>query len=389
MACLNKQQIDYIRDDLKKHDVSRSFLFNEWVDHVCCDVESMMNQGIPFEEAYGRATREKFNKQVHSAHKEVQQFLNHPYVGIKKLLLFAFGLFAAGWLFNLQGMGNWLGLLSFIILSIVYLRIAADFFRKRRVRKKYSFLSALSFLSFAGTLTGILLIFLHRNFGFSTRGHGVDLTVFAWFFFSLLCLVYYAGELRSAIEPGEIKKLRWMVWLSGSNLFLASLSIATFPLYHMFKNYIFFLILFILGFDILVLGILVATRAMKNTLAVSLILGSFMIVFIHSHFRTKLPGGKPKLYELTLQVTPDAHAISDRFYISMYYEHFADRPITLPLNQSGKNAYQITLPSYAYRGYLYYVITADSSDAMKYLDSGRRIDSVLLKIPAKKIYQLP
>ena len=67
---------------------------------------------------------------------------------------------------------------------------------------------------------------------------------------------------------------------------------------------------------------------MKNTLAVSLILGSFMIVFIHSHFRTKLPGGKPKLYELTLQVSTDPYSDSDRYYISMYYDKFPDKPIT-------------------------------------------------------------
>ena len=389
MACLNKQQIDFIRENLKKQSVSRSFLFNEWVDHVCCDVESMMNQGIPFEEAYDRVTREKFSKQISSAHKDVQQFLNHPYVAIKKLLLFAFLLFAASWLINLQGTDRWLGLVSFIILSIVYLRITGDFFRKRHVRKFNLFLSVLAFLAFAGTLAGISLIFLNRNFGISTHGHGVDLTVFGWFFFSLLCLIYYSGEVRSAIEPGEIKKLRWLAWLSGSNLLLAAISIATFPLYHMVKNYLFFLILFILGFDVLVLGILIAARAMKNTLAVSLILGSFMIVFIHSHFRTKLPGGKPKLYELTLQVTEDPANQTDRLYISMYYEHFADRPITLPLNRSGEKAYQITMPSYAYRGYLYYGISADSLDASKYFDSGKKIDSVLVKIPAKKVYQLP
>ena len=173
----------------------------------------------------------------------------------------------------------------------------------------------------------------------STRGHGVDLTVLGWFFFSLLCLLYYSGEARSAIEPGEIKKLKWLAWLSGTNLFLAAVSIATFPLYHMVKNYIFFLILFILGFDLLVLGILVAARSMKNTLAVSLILGSFMIVFIHSHFRTKLPGGKPKLYELTLQVSPGPSTLGDSLYIYMYYEHFADRPLTLPLNKSGEKSY--------------------------------------------------
>lgn len=388
MACLNKDQIDFIRENLKKRSVSRSFLFNEWVDHVCCDVETMMNKGVPFEEAYGQISRETLESEVSTAHKDVQQFLNHRYVGIKKGLLFAFLLFAASWLINLQGIGRWLGLIAFIILSIVYLRISADFFSKRHVRKANIWLAALALLAFVGTISGILLIFLFRNFGISTRGHGVDLTVFGWFFFSTLCLVYYTDEFRSAIEPGEIKKSRWLGWLSGANLFLAAISIASFPLYHLVKNYLFFLILFILGFDLLVLVILFATRSMKNTLAVSLILGSFMIVFIHSHFRTKLPGGKPKLYELTLQVTNDPVESSDKYYISMYYENYPDKPFTLPLRKMGADLHEITMPSYAYRGYLYYGITTDSIVAEEYFRSKPDIDSVLLRIPNKKIYEL-
>jgi hypothetical protein len=388
MACLSKDQIEFIRDDLKRRSVSRSFLFNEWVDHVCCDVEAMMNKGVGFEEAYGQISRDKPESDISIAHKDVQQFLNHRYVSIKKLMLFAFLLFAASWFINLPGIGSWLGLLSFIILSIVYLRISIDFFSKRHIRKVNTWLSVLALLAFVGTLAGILLIFLFRNFGISTRGHGVDLTVFGWFFFSILCMVYYIGEFRSAIEPGEIKKMRWLGWLSGSNLFLAAISIATFPLYHMVKNYLFFLILFILGFDLLVLAILFATRLMKNTLAVSLILGSMMIVFIHSHFRTKLPGGKPKLYELTLQVKTESAESSDRYYISMYYENYPDKPITLPIRKKGNKFYEITMPSYAYRGYLYYGISTDSTGAVEYFRNAPVIDSVLLRIPNKKIYQL-
>ncbi len=388
MNCLDKDQIEFIRDDLKKRTASRSFLFNEWIDHVCYDVEAMMSKGMSFEDAYGLISGERPDRDILIAHREVQQFMNHRYVGIKKWLLFAFLLFAASWIINLQGIGSWIGLLAFIILGTVYLRIAIDFLSKRHIRKTNTWLSVLSGMSFAGTVAGILLIFLSRNFGVSTRGHGVDLTVFGWLCFSLLCLIYYIGEFKSAIDPGEIRKMSWLGWLSGFNLLLASMSIATFPLYHQVKNYLFFFILLILGFDLLVLVILVLSRSMKNTLAVGLILGSFMIVFIHSNFRTKLPGGKPKLYELTLQVSPGPSWSSEEMYISMYYEHYADRPITLPMIKKDGNLYAITIPSYAYRGYLYYGITTDSTGAADYFRSAPCIDSVRLKIPTKKIYQL-
>ena len=46
MSCLTQEQIEFIRSDLEKRSVSRSFLFNEWIDHICCDVESLINKGI-------------------------------------------------------------------------------------------------------------------------------------------------------------------------------------------------------------------------------------------------------------------------------------------------------------------------------------------------------
>ncbi|MFC2081015.1 hypothetical protein ACFLR8_02275 [Bacteroidota bacterium] len=388
MACLSDEQISFIRSDLKSRNESRSFLFEEWGDHVCCDVESLMIKGILFEDAYRQVAGETGSSEIRSAHGDVQQFLNHRYVGIKKLLLFAFLLFASSWIINLQGAGNWIGLVSFLILGIVYLRISSDFFRKRFVHKINILLSAFSFLSFIGTISGIVLIFLNRNFGTSTRGHGVDLTVFGWFFFSLVCLVYLIREYRSAIDNKETRKFSLMAWLSGFNLFLAAISIASFPLYRQVQAYLFFLILFILGFNSLVLMVLFLTRSMKNTLVLSLVIGSFMIVFIHSQFRQKLPGGKPKLHQLSLQLSPIEKINQDNLYITMYYDRFPDKPITLPLQKMGGTGFGITMPSYAYKGYLYYAIMKDSMDARQYLSRQVNLDSIRLNIPRKKLYPL-
>jgi hypothetical protein len=388
MACLSEEQIDRIRNDLKDRNESRSFLFEEWVDHICCDVESLMNKGMSFEESCRKVAGETGGTDIRSAQREVQQFLNHPYVGIKKLLLMAFLIFAAGWVINLQGESNWIGLVSFVILSLVYLRIAVDFLRKRFVQGINRLLSAFGFLSFAGTLAGILLIFLHRNYGVNTNGHGVDLTVFAWFFFSLACFIYYVRERRSAIEKQELQRHSWFIALAAFNLLLSGLSVASFPLYQHVQAYLFFLILFILAFNVLAIGILLLTRSMKNTLILSLVIGSFMIVFIHSPFRSKLPGGKPKLHEITLQYTIKKKQAPEILYISMFYDRFPDKPITLPLIHTGTGRFTICIPSYAYRGFLYYKIRTDSSDAAEFFRTGLHPDSIRLYIPAKTVYEL-
>jgi hypothetical protein len=388
MSRLNKDQIEQIRKDLEDQQESRSFLFNEWVDHVCCDVESLMNKGLSFEESLHRVSGKPGETGISSAHREVQQFMNHMYVGIKKLLLLAFLVFSVGWVVNLQGAGDWIGLASFIILGIVYLRIAVDFLRKRFTRRINVLLSVFSFLSFAGTTVGILLIFLNRNYGVSTKGHGVDLTIFSWFFFSLTCLVYYLREYRSSMEKTELRKNRSFIILTLINLFLASLSVASFPLYRQVQSYLFFLILFILGFNVLALVYLLLTRSMKNTLVLSLIIGCLMTVFIQSHFRSKLPGGKPRLYEITLQLSPAAEQAVENLYLTMYYDRFPDKPFTLPLQETGENLFEITLPSYAYRGYLYYSVETDSSDALQYFSRDRQLDSLMLRVPNKKVYRL-
>ena len=388
MACLSKEQIDYIRSDLKGRRVSRSFLFEEWVDHVCCDVESLMNKGVFFETAYNQVAGTTIDSDVEIAHTTVQQFLNHRYVGIKKLLLFAFLVFAASWAINVQGTGNWVGLASFFILGIVYLRISIDFLRKRFIHKINILLSAFSLLSFLGTVSGILLIFLNRSYGMGTRGHGVDLTVFGWFFFSLVCLIYYVREFRSSIEKKELKKAGWFITLAIFNVFLAAISIASFPLYRHVQSYLFYLIGFILGFNSVAIMVLLFSRSMKNTLILTLVLGSFMIVFIHSPFRSKLPGGNPKLHQITFQHIPEIQPEVDKLYITMFYDRFPDKPITLPLQKLGDNKYEITMPSYAYKGYLFYTIRPDSSDAKEYFKHAPSMDSVRLRVPGETVYQL-
>lgn len=388
MPCLNQEQIKYIRDDLKGRKVSKSFLFEEWVDHVCCDVETLMNKGVTFEDAFRQVSGQTGESDIRSAHRLVQQFLNNGYVGIKKLLLFAFVAYAASWIINLQGTGNWVGLVSFFILGIVYLRISLDFIRKRFLHRINVLLSVLSLLSFLGTLSGILLIFLNRTYGLSTRGHGVDLTVFGWFFFSLACLIYYSREYRSTIEGRDLKRMPWFIALASFNIFLALLSIASFPLYHYVKAYLFYLIGFITGFNLVAILVMLLSRSMKHTLILTLVIGSFMIVFIHSPFRSKLPGGKPKLNQVTLLYTTEEEPADGKLYITMYYDRFPDKPITLPLNRSGDGQYELTMPSYNYHGFLFYSILNDSLDAREYFIGAVRPDSVRLNVPAKKKYQL-
>ena len=52
MAELNLYHIDQITSDVRMQEIGFSHLFHDLVDHICCDVEYQMQQGMSFDEAY-------------------------------------------------------------------------------------------------------------------------------------------------------------------------------------------------------------------------------------------------------------------------------------------------------------------------------------------------
>lgn len=52
MPEMNLSHIDQISRDIKRQEISFSHLMDELIDHVCCDVENEMRQGLSFAEAY-------------------------------------------------------------------------------------------------------------------------------------------------------------------------------------------------------------------------------------------------------------------------------------------------------------------------------------------------
>jgi len=348
-----------------------------------------MHKGKSFEEAYHMVSSEIGETQIKTAQQETLHLLNHKYIIIKKILYLAILLFAISWIINIQGAANWTGLLSFIILSVVYLKLAIDFFRERRRGNVNILFSFLALLGFAGTLSGIILIFLNRNYGIDTHGHGVDLTVFAWFFFSMVCMIYYIREFNTSIDLSALRKNRLFAWIAGLNLILSALSILTFPLYRWVSGYIFYLIIIILTLDVLFLIFLFIRRYMINSLIVALVMGSFMIVFIHSNFRNKLPGGNPKMHTMTVKVIPENMPDQHTLYLYMYYDRFPEYKMTVSMRLSEDSTFSNSWPSYSYKGYLIYLVGLDSLDASQVFKENRSIlDSIYLNIPKLKEYHI-
>jgi hypothetical protein len=389
MSTLTSEQIEFIRKELKEKPTSRSFLFNEFVDHICCDIESLMEKGMSFEKAYQRVTGSCADEEITTAHHETARFLNAKFIWIKKILYLSATIFIISWIINLPVMANLTGLISFLVLGTVFLKVGIDFLREGRLAYINIPLSILGFLSFLGITVGITLIFLNRNYGTDTRGHGVDAMVFGWFFFSVLCLVYFIREYKTSIEQVSRRRNKLFTWLAGLNVVLSLLSIASFPLFPVVGDYLFYFIIFILATDLVIIIWLAVKRYFKYILIAALFTGSFMLVFIHSHFRYKLPGGQPKMHTISVNVEPAEPAEQDVLYLYFYYDQHPDHKFTIPMRRSPAGYFTNAWPSYPYKGYLIYMVAKDSIDAGRAFGEQRYpIDSILLTIPKNKEYDL-
>jgi hypothetical protein len=69
MPELTLQNIDLISRDVKREEIIISHLLEDLIDHVCCDVEEEMQNGLNFTEAY----RKVKNKMGPRRLKEIQE----------------------------------------------------------------------------------------------------------------------------------------------------------------------------------------------------------------------------------------------------------------------------------------------------------------------------
>ena len=389
MSTLTKEQIEIIRNNLKEQPTSRSFLFNEYVDHISCDIESLMDKGISFEQALKQVTGSSPDQEIAAAHKETSQLINAKFILIKKILYLAAILFVISWIVNLPVITSWTSLGSFLILGLLYFRVGIDFAREVRSAPANLYLSILAFLSFLGNTSGIILIFLSRNYGINTSGHGPDAMVFGWFFFSVLCLIYFIREYKTSVESPSRRRNNIFIWLSGFNLLLALLSVASFPLYSTVSNYLFYFILLILAFNLVIIIWLAIKKYFKYTLIAALFTGSFMLVFIHSNIRHKLPGGQPTMHTISVNVKPAETVNQQTIYLYFYYDQYPDHKFTIPMRLSPEGYYTNAWPSYPYKGYLVYKTGNDSIDAGRAFSLlPAPVDSLYLNIPKIKEYNI-
>jgi hypothetical protein len=167
MPELSLQNIDQISQDIRKQEITFSHLLDELTDHVCCDVEYEMQNGMSFQEAYNMVKQKLGKRRLKEIQEETLYAVDTKYRQMKTTMKISgvagtvmFG-FAA--LFKIQ---HWPGAaimmtLGALTLILIFLPSALTVLWKETHNTKRLFLFISAFLTGAFFIAGTLFKINH------------------------------------------------------------------------------------------------------------------------------------------------------------------------------------------------------------------------------------
>lgn len=171
MCLLTEKQIAIITNDVENEGINYSHLMIDLIDHVCCDIESHMNQGISFDQAYQLVRKEFGIKGLRHIQQDTLMLIDKNYRIMKnsmKLIgVLAMALMAFGALFKIM---HWpfasvMLLISFFFTTYVFFPSLLYVIYKEVNQKKQTFVYILSFISGALFISSVQFKIMHWPFG--------------------------------------------------------------------------------------------------------------------------------------------------------------------------------------------------------------------------------
>lgn len=153
MPELTVQDIEQIRNDICKQDISFSHLPDELTDHVCCDVENEMMDGLSFADAYQKVRSKIGPDRFSEIQKETLYEVDTKYRKMKNTMkisgIAGTALFGLAALFKIQHwpLASIMLFLGAITLSFVFLPTAMGVLWKETHNRKRIFLLVAAFLT--------------------------------------------------------------------------------------------------------------------------------------------------------------------------------------------------------------------------------------------------
>jgi len=167
MPELNLHNIERIARDVKRQEIVFSFLADELIDHICCDVESEMENGLTFQEAYSRVKQKFSARRLKEIQEETLYAIDTKYRFMKNTMkisgVIGTVLFGFAALFKIQ---HWAGAgimltLGALILAFVFMPSALGVIWKETHNRNKLVLFISAFLSAGFFITGVLFKIQH------------------------------------------------------------------------------------------------------------------------------------------------------------------------------------------------------------------------------------
>jgi hypothetical protein len=221
MPELSFQNIDRISSDISRQEIYFSHLLDELIDHVCCDVENEMNEGLSFEEAYKRVKKKIGTGRIKEIQEETLFAVDTKYRKMKNFMKISgvagtvmFGFAAILKIEHLPGAGILMTLGAFM-LAFLFLPSAMT------VLWKESHSSKRLFLFISGFLAGMLFI-LGTLFKIQHWPSAGWILAFA----AVSGILFFVPALfaeRMAEQPDKAKKPVYIIGAAGTICFAAGM----------------------------------------------------------------------------------------------------------------------------------------------------------------------
>ena len=161
MAELSDREIEMLNREIEKQGLTYTQLQKELLDHLCCDIEAKMDEGLEFLKAFEEVQSRLENNRIQEIQEETLLLINQKYRMMKKFMYIlgtiAPSLMIVGAIFKLQ---HWPGasvliVLGSFLLGAIYLPVFA-MVSMRDTRKKEKRVNKTLYVT--GVITGFIFI---------------------------------------------------------------------------------------------------------------------------------------------------------------------------------------------------------------------------------------
>ncbi|HEU4716483.1 MAG TPA: hypothetical protein VFU15_01565 [Bacteroidia bacterium] len=222
MRSLTEEQIDFIREDIRRRGVFTESLQEDLLDHICCFIEEQPDDAGPFGDVYRRALDAFGAQGLGGVQDELLSVFNHKYLKPMKKLMYISGAFAsiallAGAFFKIQ---HWPGagillVSGTLVLTFFFLPFIFYLQFKEQTEKKGKVITAIGMLTAIMLCAGALFKIMHWP------GTIVMIVGFALLFVVFLPL-YLINGIRNPLTKLTSMSNGFLVACIGGNMMLLS-----------------------------------------------------------------------------------------------------------------------------------------------------------------------